>query len=131
MLKLRKKEGRTYGWMFAHKVGPKKGEPLHMTAYESDIMDVLEEIQEKRPDLIPCDLDVKDKYGVFRSFRRGATTAAKNAKVSPEDIELNNGWRLREAARGRHITSDMLSYYTELSKSAKSLVRFSEALLVS
>ena len=61
----------------------------------------------------------------------GATTAAKNAKVSPEDIELNNGWRLREAAIGRHVTSDMSSYYTELSQPAKLLVRFSEALLVS
>ena len=116
--------------MFAYKEGPKKGEPLNMTAYESDIMDVLEEIQERRPDLIPKGLDVKDEYGVFRSFRRGASTAARNARVSPEDIELNNGWRLREAARGRHVSSDMLSYYTELSQSSKSLVRFSEALLV-
>lgn len=131
MLKLRKREGRTRGWMFAYKEGPKKGEPLNMTAYESDIMDVLEEIQERRPDLIPKGLDVKDEYGVFRSFRRGASTAARNARVSPEDIELNNGWRLREAARGRHVSSDMLSYYTELSQSSKSLVRFSEALLVS
>ena len=37
---------------------PKKGELLNMTAYKSDIIDILEETPERRPNLIPIELDV-------------------------------------------------------------------------
>lgn len=50
--------------------------------------------------------------------------SARNKKLPKETIELNNGWRMVEASRGKHTTSDMLTYYTELSLSIASLVPF-------
>ena len=115
--------------MFAVKDGNRKGQALPMSYFEPTMHEILEGIQANRPDLIPVELDVKDEYGIFRSFRRGATTEARNRGLPKELIELNNGWRMVEAAsRGKHTTSDMLAYYTELSLSIASLVRFSGIL---
>ena len=98
---LREQEGRQTGWMLAMKDGNSKGQALPIMSYFEPTMHeiVLEGIQANRSDLIPVELDVKDEYGIFRSFWRGATT-------SKELIELNNGWRMVEAtSRGKHTTT--------------------------
>jgi len=66
--------------------------------------------------------------GVFRSWRRGATSIARNTKGLEKDIELNNWWRKMEKSRGKHVNSDMLSYYTEDLLVMDAKLRFSEAL---
>ena len=126
--KLRRREGRESGWMFAHKEGPKKGKQLPMTFLEGNLMEVLDEIQETRSDLIPRELDIREEYGVFRSFRRGATTEAGNKRVRKTTIELNNSWRKQEASRGKHVTADMVTYYTEIMLAKDSRLDFSRAL---
>ena len=128
IVKLREREGRCSGWMFAVKEGKTKGQALPMSCMEQTMHEILEGIQERRPDLIPSELDVKDGYGFFRSFRRGATTEARNRRLPKELIDLNNGWRMVEASIGKHTTADMLAYYTELSLAVASLVRFSGTL---
>ena len=50
-----------------------------------------------------------DVYGTYQSFRQGSTTEAQNAKVPKESIELNNGWRAIDKARGKHPGTDMLA----------------------
>ena len=100
---MQKQEGIVTGWMFTKKVGPKKGQRLESSHFEVDVLTILMEEQEERPDLIPVGLDMMDVYGTYRSFRHGATTAARNAKVSKEAIELNNGWRIMEKARGNTL----------------------------
>ena len=93
------------------------------------MLTILMEVQEERPTLIPVGLDIMDVHGMYRSFGHGATTEARNAKVSKEAIELNNGWRTMEKARGKHPGMDMLAYFTELSLALKSQLVFSSALL--
>ncbi len=124
LIEVRKRQGRTSGWLFAKK--DKK--PLEMSHYEVDILRLILEIQENTEDIIPKDLDVFDRYGVFRSWRRGATSIARNTKGLEKDIELNNWWRKMEKSRGKHVNSDMLSYYTEDLLVMDAKLRFSEAL---
>ena len=126
--KLRRSEGRESGWIYAYKEGPKKGKQLPMTFLEENLMEVLDEIQEARSDLIPRDLDIREEYGVFRSFRRGATTEAGNKRVRKSTIELNNSWRKQEASRGKHVTADMVTYYTEIMLAKDARLEFSRAL---
>ena len=45
-----------------------------MSHYEVDILQLIEEIQEKTTGIVPKDLDVFNHYGVFRSLKRGATS---------------------------------------------------------
>lgn len=85
-----------------------EGKPVtHDSLWSDIILELLEEIQMGRCDIIPKEVDVRDAYGVFRSFRRGATTAARNARVSAADISLNNGWRAVEASRGKHMKKSL------------------------
>ena len=53
----------------------------------------LSRVQTLRPDLIPKAVDVEVKFSTYRSFRRGATTRARVAKVPLDVIELNNRWK--------------------------------------
>lgn len=129
LMDMRKLEEITSGWLYAKKSGPNRGQRLESSHFELDVLTLLVEVQEERGDLIPAGLDVMDVYGTYRSFRRGATTEARNAKVPKEAIELNNGWRTMEKARGKHPGTDMLAYYTELSLALKSQLVFSSALL--
>ena len=85
------KEGIVTGWLFAKKEGPKKGQRLESSHFELDMLTILMEVQEVRPNLIPVGLDMMDVYGTYRSFQHGATMEARNAKVSKDAIELNNG----------------------------------------
>jgi hypothetical protein len=124
MLNLEGNKSRSGGWLFAKP----DGRAREMSYFENDILEVIADIQEREKGIIPEDLDVYERYGVFRSFRRGASTEARNGKVKKEDIELNNGWRKVESARGKHVSADMLSYYTDSELAVEALLRFSSAV---
>ena len=46
----------------------------------------------ERPELIAKDVVISEEFGIYRSFRRGATLEATNRKVPKEVIEVNNRW---------------------------------------
>lgn len=127
LLKVRKDEGREKGWLFCKKDGDRRGEPLEMSHFEGDLHEILLEIQ-KTSSLIPKDLVVEERYSVFRSARRGATTEARNRGVPDEVIELNNGWRKKERARGKSASLPMIQHYTEDKLSSEMMLKFSAAL---
>ncbi len=124
LLEVRRRQGHTKGYLFRKS----DGSPLEMSHYEGDILQMIAEIQEKTEGIVAKDIDVFDKYGVFRSWRRGATSVARNEGLRKEDIDLNNGWRKQEESRGKHVSSDMLAYYTEDILVIDAKLRFSEVL---
>jgi len=83
------RQGRTHGYLFGttddHE--PKVGE-FHDLFYE-----VLEGIQDTRPNLIGPEVDVRDLYGILRTLRRSATAHATNRRVPKDIIEAVNRWR--------------------------------------
>jgi len=115
-----------------HHKGPafsgRDGKLLQSSWIEMEILDRLHSIQSARPDLIPRDLNVYEEYGISRSFRRGATTHARNQKVSEGDINLINRWRQVEGAQGRRPKLRMQDHYSEIRQMVPSLLRFSLAL---
>jgi hypothetical protein len=48
-------------------------------------------------------IDIDERYGIFRSFKRGANTRAQEAGVSESDVNLVGQWRQVELAKGRHL----------------------------
>lgn len=127
LLRIRKEEGRTSGWLFYRRSGPRINQPLEMSHYDDDLHKVLIDIQ-RTTTLIDNKVKVEEAFGCFRSARRGATTEAKNAGVAAEVIEENNNWRKEESARGRAANTSMLLHYTEESLSVQSKLRFSASL---
>jgi len=88
-----------------HTHGPafsdRNGKKLDSHWLELELMDRLHRIQLRSPELIPREVNVYEDYGISRLFRRGATTQAKNQRVSKEDIDAMNRWWTSETAQGR------------------------------
>jgi hypothetical protein len=76
------------------------GQVIASGIYETVFHDVLREIQEQRPDLIPANVDFGEVYGFYRSLCRGVTTWARECGVLETDIDLINRWRKVDKAWG-------------------------------
>lgn len=107
LISMRAMEGRTNGPAFCDK----DGRVARSTDYEELMHDVLRQVQDERPDLIPPDMDVIDVYGISRSLRQGSNTTAINNKVSPGDQDAINRWATVEAAQGRRPNFMMRDLY--------------------
>ena len=89
---------------------------------------MLQRIQITRPDLCARDLEVENKYKVFRSFRRGATTRAKEFKVGEDILNMNNRWRKVQNKSGTMPNLPMSDLYTEIQQALLTRLRFSKCL---
>jgi hypothetical protein len=104
------------------------GQPIKASEMEEVFFNRLEKVQERLPNLIPADICVAEEYGIYRSFRRRATSEAVNRKVKPHIIEANNRWRKVEQAKGRQASVAMREHYTDPSMILDTLLIFSQSL---
>jgi len=68
--------------------------------YEDYLFSLLERVQRKHPEHIPASVEVREAFGIPRSFRRGATSIAQNAprlECDEGDIDRNNRWCFGES----------------------------------
>jgi hypothetical protein len=68
----------------------RRGKVLSSHWLEMEILDRLQEIQNRDNDLIPKEVNVHEEYGLARSFWRGATTQARNAGMAENDIKATS-----------------------------------------
>jgi len=93
-----------------------------------ELHQALRKVQSDRSDLIGQAVDIEDSYNIHRSFRRGATTRAREVKVPKDIVELNNTWKkVERKSRGMPRLS-MQDLYTEMRQALASLTTFSESL---
>ena len=104
------------------------GQPLHSGTLETYILEILVGIQKRHPEIIDPSVDVFEEMGISRSFRRGATTHARNMGVSEPDIDTINRWRKFEAAQGRRPAMPMRDHYSEKVQMLETFLRFPRAL---
>jgi hypothetical protein len=89
---------------------------------------VMQKIQSSSDTLIAKDIEVDKKFNVYRSFRRGATTQAKEQGVSEATIAMNNRWRKVQLKQGGLPKLPMSQLYVEMSQALTSKLRFSKSL---
>jgi len=116
--------GRSHGPAF----GTRHGEVLESSFIEEKIVDLLYELREANPGLLPAEMDFGEEFGVSRSFRRGATSTARVRKLPEEVINLTNRWRKFEHAKGRRPRLTMQDHYSDIRILIPELVAFSQAL---
>ena len=123
-----KKAGVTGGPMF--RTVSKRGVVKGATVGDLDMLfhDILRQVQERRPDVLPVNVNVGDEYSVRRSLRRGSTSEAQNVQVPREVIEANNRWRKHMRSRGILPSMDMIERYSDAKASIEALVRYSTML---
>jgi hypothetical protein len=111
LVKIRALEGRTRGPAFCDE----KGSMVYSGVYESRFFEVLTEVQERSPELIPASVEVAEDYGIGRSFRRGSDSEAIARGVDGSDIDAMNRWRIVERARGRRpVFASMREHYADV-----------------
>jgi hypothetical protein len=115
---------QTHGPAFSDR----RGRPLNSHWMEMELLERLQEVQNTMDDLIPREVNVHKEYGLARSFRRGATTQARNMGVAENDINAMNRWRTSEQARGCKPKAKMQDHYSDIRQMVPTLLRFSQAL---
>jgi hypothetical protein len=89
---------------------------------------LLARVQEQYPDTIGADVNVEEEYSASRSFKRGATSQARNKQILADVIEANSRWRKEERARGSTPHMALLERYADGKAVVPLLVRFSKEL---
>ena len=113
-------------------VGPvlcnQDGYVMHQSDLNKQLWEMLQNIQATKPDLFARDLDIENKYKVFRSFRRGATTRAKEFKVGEDILNMNNRWRKVQNKSCTMPNIPMSDLYTEIQQALLTRLCFSKSL---
>ena len=105
-----------------------EGFVISSSTLNKELHQVLSNLQGSRPDLIARDITVTEAYNVYRSFRRGATTRAREAKVPKDIIDTNNRWSKVERKSGGLPRMSMAELYTEIKQALATKLRFSKSL---
>jgi hypothetical protein len=105
-----------------------RGNLINSRWLAQEVLDRLHLVQTRRPDLISMEVNVHEEYGISRSFRRGATTEARNRGVQQGDIDTMNRWRNVENAKGKRPRVKMQDHYSDIRMMIPTLLRFSAAL---
>jgi len=124
LIEVRKGENRSRGPAFADS---RSGE-VRVDWYEREILERIQAIQQRRPDVVPPDVQVLEEYGLSRSFRRGATSEARARGTDKDDVDLANRWRTFEGAKGKRPRMAMRDHYSDIRLLIPALIRFSENL---
>jgi hypothetical protein len=124
LVQVKEEAGRLQGPAFQDRLG----NVISSRQIESRITDQLQLIKDTQPGIIPPDVDCYEDFGISRSFRRGATSAARTRGVNDKQVELINRWRKFEGAKGRHPSLPMHEHYSDIEVLIPELVKFSQAL---
>jgi hypothetical protein len=116
--------GRCHGPAFTTLIGT----PAYTPTLEMGILDRLQAVQARHPDLISPDVHVHEEYGLSRSFRRGSTSEARAHNVDDRDVRLINQWRSFDEGRGRRPRLNMQDHYSDILLLIPALLRYSLAL---
>ena len=123
---LLKAEGRE------NEVGPAlcsdNGYMIERWRLNGELHSIMTKLRESGKGLIPAGIDIDSRFNVYRSFRRGATTRAKEQGVDEPTIEMNNRWRKWQNKQGSLPNLPMSQLYVEISQALTSKLRFSSSL---
>jgi hypothetical protein len=117
-------EGRTRGPAFFDR----KGDMSRSQDYDQMFPEMLERIQERRPELFLPGENLADTHGISRWLRKGSMLEAQAAGVIEAEINRMNPWRTVERAMGRQPKFHMMEHYTLVRIAIKTLVRYPTAL---
>mmetsp|Transcript_3766 Transcript_3766/g.5131 ORF Transcript_3766/g.5131 Transcript_3766/m.5131 type:complete len:384 (+) Transcript_3766:6692-7843(+) len=90
--------------------------------------DLLKQVQDKQPEVLPSQVNVEEEYSCQRSLRRGATLHAQNVGIKKEVIEANNKWRKHARANGMLPGMSTMERYSDAKASVPTLIRFSKQM---
>ena len=129
LIKIRSLEGRQNG----PAICSPKGIQWNTTHANEILHRMLISIFEVSPELFPptvikSENDIKEKYHLYRSFRRASDSRALNQGVGQTDIQVVNRWHKIEQAKGCKPSFNMPQYYAQASELIDCFLRYTGAL---
>ena len=80
------------------------------------------------PEEIKCEEDIRERFAVFRSLRRGSDTRALNQNIAANDIDVVNRWKAVESAKGKRPGQVMRQHYAEFAQLKEPFLRYTFAM---
>jgi hypothetical protein len=115
-----------------NEVGPaicdEEGYQLEMWKLNGELHKMINNVKDESPKLIPEGIIIDDRFNIYRSFRRGATTRAKEKGVSEPIIEMNNRWRKFQNKQGSLPNLPMSQLYIDIRQAFDTKIKFSQSL---
>ena len=114
-------------WAFVNRDGSK----MKFSEMNEIVLERLEALQSANLRCNKLDLrehDIREEFSINRSFRRGSSTHAQNARVPPEVVDAQNRWRKIERAKGKKPSLAMIETYADIEQLIPMLVRYSAML---
>ena len=93
----------------------KKGRVLGYNIINKEFKEQLVKLQEKGVAGLPADLDVKKRFSINRSLRRGSRTRAQAMRVDKDIVDLINRWSRYDTKGGRPKLT-MYDHYAEMTQ---------------
>jgi hypothetical protein len=112
--------GITTGRLFQRRLDPPR-----MFEMEDEVMSLLEEVQ-ATSEAIDEEVDVRERYGMERSLRRGVSAHARNMGVDEDLIKAINRWQ-KDPSKGA-ARLDMIELYSQADALTPLYLRYSRAL---
>ena len=113
-------------------VGPaicdSNGFQMEMWKLNGELHSILHQIKDTNPLLLPEGVLIDERFKLYRSFRRGATTRAKEKEVPEPIIEMNNRWRKFQKKQGSLPNLPMSQLYIDIRQSFGSKLKFSQTI---
>jgi hypothetical protein len=112
--------GITTGRLFQRRLDPSR-----MFEMEDEFMPLMEEVQ-ATSDAIDDELEIRERFGMERSLRRGVSTHARNMGVDEDLIKAINRWN-KDPSKGA-ARLDMIELYSQADALTPLYLRYSRAL---
>ena len=113
-------------------VGPaicdSNGFQMEMWKLNGELHSILHQIKDTNPLLLPEGVLIDERFKLYRSFRRGAITRAKEKEVPEPIIEMNNRWRKFQKKQGSLPNLPMSQLYIDIRQSFGSKLKFSQTI---
>jgi hypothetical protein len=117
---------RASGIMCGFLFSKHRGRRSCLSNFKEEFLELIEEVQGRRPDLTETSLNVREEHGIWRSLRRGITLHAINQRVPKTLANQINWWRNEQ--EGIACGRDMSNVYAMLDVLIPTLLRYYLAL---
>jgi hypothetical protein len=105
-----------------------QGYQIEMWKLNDELQSMIYRVKEINAKLIPDGIVIEERFKLYRSFRRGATTRAKEMDVPEPIIEMNNRWRKFQRKQGSLPNLPMTQLYIDIRQSFASKLKFSKSI---
>jgi hypothetical protein len=125
---LAQSSGRSRGPLMLDKLGKKITSAKLNEIFHEALISLFRSGEVEFPSVIKTEEDIRERFNIFRSMRRGSDTRAKEENVSDSDINIVNRWKAEQRAGTRKPGLSMSQMYTDPSLLLKPFLRYTAAM---